>query len=274
MKLTSTLVAGLLIAASALSLSAQVAYTSAGSTYTQNFDNLFGAVPANNTTVDAATTLPAGWSVVEAGANANALLRVHGVAATGATPTGLTTGDSFLYGASLSNERAFGSYASGSLNTVFGLHLQNTSGATISDFTLTFDGEQWMNGRNASAINNTLTFSYGVGNASLTAGSFTTVAGLNFTAPVGGTTTPDESRDGNDSASRTASISASVTGITWANGQSLWLRWTDANDVGNDDGLAVDNLSFTTTAVPEPSAYAALAGVAILGFAALRRRRA
>lgn len=36
----------------------------------------------------------------------------------------------------------------------------------------------------------------------------------------------------------------------------------------------VDNFTLTTTAVPEPSSFAAFGGLAVLGFAALRRRRA
>ena len=46
-------------------------------------------------------------------------------------------------------------------------------------------------------------------------------------------------------ANRTA-VSATITGLTWAPGQTLVLRWTDVNDGGNDDGLAIDDLSLST----------------------------
>ena len=42
---------------------------------------------------------------------------------------------------------------------------------------------------------------------------------------------------------------------------------------GPDFAMTFDNLAFTTTAVPEPSTYAAVAGVLVLGVAAWRRRR-
>lgn len=43
---------------------------------------------------------------------------------------------------------------------------------------------------------------------------------------------------------------------------------------GTNSGTAsIDNLRITGTAIPEPSAFAALAGVAVLGLAAQRRRR-
>src|SRR6267154_112396 len=119
---------------SANKLNAQVSYTTPGSVYSQNFDNLYVTVPTNNTTV-AATTLPTGWSFVEAGANANTTLRNDNGSS--------GTGDTYLYGATSSNERAFGSYASGSLTSQYGLQLVNNSGATITSFAITYDGEQW-----------------------------------------------------------------------------------------------------------------------------------
>src|SRR5262245_14589685 len=91
-----------LLVMSADNLNAQFSYTTAGSTYSQNFDNLFGTVPANNTTT-AASTLPTGWGFVESNANANLTLRVDNGSS--------GTGDTFLYGATSSNERAFGSFA-------------------------------------------------------------------------------------------------------------------------------------------------------------------
>jgi len=38
-----------------------------------------------------------------------------------------------------------------------------------------------------------------------------------------------------------------VSALTWTNGQSLWLRWSDINDAGNDDALAMDNVSFSAS---------------------------
>jgi hypothetical protein len=59
----------------------------------------------------------------------------------------------------------------------------------------------------------------------------------------------------------------------WAAGDTLWVRWIEKNDPGNDHGLAIDNLSFSVSAVPEPQTYALfIAGIAALTFVARRRR--
>jgi hypothetical protein len=49
----------------------------------------------------------------------------------------------------------------------------------------------------------------------------------------------------------------------------LWIRWADTNDAGNDHGLAIDDLQFSASVIPEPSSCL------LLGLAAvtLRRRR-
>lgn len=255
-----TLILSILTVA-AISAHAQILYTSG--TYTQDFDNLFVTVPANNTTVTTASTLPSGWSVTESLANANTSTRVDNGSS--------GTGDSYLYGATNSNERALGGYSSGSMSVIFGAQIVNNTGSTLTSFTLTFDGEQWKDGGSASAVFNTDTFSYGIGNTSLTSGTFTDVSALNFTALVNNNSA-DVATDGNNATYRSANISATISGITWTAGQSLWIRWSDANDTGNDDGLAVDNVRFS--AVPEPSTYAMFfAGTGVVLLAMRRRAR-
>jgi hypothetical protein len=185
--------------------------------------------------------LPTGWEFVESGSNANTDLRVH----TGAT----STGDTHLFGATGSNERAFGSFASGSLQSQFGAQFMNNTGVRLDQFTLSYIGEQWKDGRSSSAVQNTLTFAFSVDATSLTSGTFTTVPELAFAAPVGGAnpqTGSDVSLDGNLAANQ-STISFTVTGVTWEAGQSLWIRWSDVNESGNDDGLAIDGLSFSAS---------------------------
>lgn len=253
----------ILVSFMATRASAQVSYTTSGSTYSQNFDNLLSPVPSNNSIVNG-NVLPLGWSYVEAGANANISNRVDNGSS--------TTGDTFLWGATGSNERALGSFASGSLTSQFGLQLVNNSGATITGFTLTYDGEQWKDGGSSAAVLNTLAFSYAIGAASLTSGSYVNDTTLDFTALVNNTSA-DAAKDGNNASFRTAGITDTLTGLSWGVGQSLWLRWTDINDPGNDDGLGVDNVSFTTPTVPEPSSFAltALGAVALAKFRARKK---
>ncbi|NHM07349.1 hypothetical protein G4D82_08965, partial [Flavobacterium sp. CYK-4] len=224
-----------------LSASAQISYATAGSNYTQDFNNLLGTVPANNTTI-AASNLPTGWSFVEAGANANTTLRVDNGSS--------STGDTFFDGATSSNERALGAFASGSLTSQFGAVFTNNTGTTLTQFTLSYTGEQWKDGGSGSSVLNKLTFAYAINPTSLTSGTYVNVTNLDFTALVNNNTA-DVATDGNAANRRTA-INYTVTGISWAAGQTLYIRWTDTNDAGNDDNLAVDDLTFSATA-PVPS---------------------
>ena len=56
------------------------------------------------------------------------------------------------------------------------------------------------------------------------------------------------SLNGNDPANRLAK-SATIT-VTANAGQGIWIRWKDTNDVGNDHGLAVDDVSVTAHGGP------------------------
>ena len=158
---------------------AQLSYNTSGSTYTQNFDGVLTTVPADNT-VQSAPPLPTGWSFVETGANANSTYRVHSGA--------VLTSDTVLLGATSSAERALGALASNSLVAQFGLQVTNNTGVTLTEFTLSYTGEQWKDGILSGGVRNTLTFAYGIGNASLTTGTFTLVTALDFVAPISGST--------------------------------------------------------------------------------------
>lgn len=237
--------------------------------YTQNFDTLAlsgTAIPWNDN-----TTL-AGWYLRRIN-DPNVVLANQYEANTGSS----NAGAAYSYGSVDSTDRALGSVASGSVeHLAYGVRLRNNTGVTLNQFTLTYTGEQWRNGGNASAQK--LTFSYNIGGSTIgndqqaTGGTvgyvadpnFTTFSGLDFTSPTVGTTA--SALDGNAAANRTL-ITNTVTGINWGAGQDLWIRWVDLNDVGNDHGLALDDMTFS--AVPEPATMAVLG----LGAAALLRRR-
>jgi len=85
---------------------------------------------------------------------------------------------------------------------------------------------------------------------------------------------PPAALDGNATADRSANLGGTITSAGWANNSTLWLRWIDNNDAGNDHGLSLDNFNFSaagSAVSPEPASMSLL----ILGAAVpmLRRRR-
>jgi hypothetical protein len=79
-----------------------------------------------------------------------------------------------------------------------------------------------------------LNFEYSLDATSLTTGNWTAVTALNFVAPI--TTAPTGTLDGNSSANRT-SVSSNIGSLSIAIGGTVWIRWTDFNASGADDGL-------------------------------------
>jgi hypothetical protein len=251
---------------------AQVSYT--GGTYSQNFDGL-PTTYANNGKVgdspdgwidDTASpganqfSIP-GWylyfptSTGEGGANGHQRFRFG---------NGRNTGAFWGFGSSAADpEKALGSIGATTVSPngtemYTALRLTNNTGVAQTSFTVSYDGEQWRDG-NASTPE-TLRFDYALG-ATLSgmgawndpATAFTSVPALNFTSPVfSGTTDSGTAVDGN-TAGKVAGITGSVFNINWLPGQDLWLRWADPQLASfDDDGLAIDNVSFVTPATGPP----------------------
>ena len=76
--------------------------------------------------------------------------------------------------------------------------------------------------------------------------AWTPVTGLNINE-INTTTTSAAGIDGNLTSNR-ASFTNTVN-LIWPNGTTLWIKWTDSNDGGNDGILALDDFSFTATTV-------------------------
>ncbi|HEY1132325.1 MAG TPA: PEP-CTERM sorting domain-containing protein [Roseateles sp.] len=244
--------AGLL---AALSAHASLSVGSSAFTYGQTFDSL-ATTGATNPWVNDSTL--AGWSIF----NGTTALTTYR-ASTGAD----NAGAAYSFGSAA--DRALGTVASGTVaNPTLALSFTNNSGAALDSFTLHFDGEQWRNGGNTAVQQ--LTVQYGFGSSFAGVTSWTN-AGAGFDVKSIVNTATAAAVNGN-----VAGLSANLGGTistNWAAGDTLWIRWNDVNDVGNDHGLAIDNLSFSVTAVPEPSTYAMLlAGIGAIGFMARRRR--
>jgi hypothetical protein len=149
----------------------------------------------------------------------------------------------------------------------------NGSGGILDGFQVSWEGEQWRNG-NATA--QTMVFEYGLGSSFSTVTSWATPGGLfDFSSVVNGGTAG--AVVGN-SAGLVAGRGGSVSSLSWAVNDTLWLRWVELNDTGSDHGLAIDNFSFTASrpsaAVPDGGTTFALFGLAFAGLAGLRRKSA
>ena len=243
----SLLTLTILLVLPATSALADISYTSAGSSYGQNFNSLSTTTGTNITWTNDSTI--AGWF-------SN---RTTYRASTGSD----TTGSLYSNGSAAASDRALGSIASGGTGTIQnGVRFTNNTGITLTQFTVTYDGEQWRNGGNTTQ--HSLTFDYVTGaGVTLSSGGYSGVSQLNFNGPIA--TATAAALDGNAAANRVAGITFNVKDITWLPGQQIMLRWTDLNDTGNDHGLAVDNFNFV--AVPEPSSMmvVSLVGLAIAG---------
>jgi hypothetical protein len=259
----------LLAAAALLTLlpaHAVIDVTSTAFTYGENFDTLTTATTAQAWAND--STL-AGW---------NLFISTGAAAATIAADIGSSNAGTFRsFGDAGVAERALGGVASG--GTYFGspasaavagwiaVAFSNSTGAALTGFTIGYSGEQWRNGGNTSAQTMVLEYGYGATFGAVSAwlapgGSF------DFTSPVTGATAAAVA---GNSTGLVAGLGGTVN-TSWAAGDTLWLRWVERNDVGNDHGLAIDDVSFSVSAVPEPGSLALLlAGIAAVGFLSRRR---
>lgn len=210
-----------------------VSLTTAGSAYTQNFDTLSNV--AGSTTNSLTLT---GWFHTESGGGVrdNEQYAVD----TGAS----NTGDTYSYGAAASTERALGGYRSGTLIPTFGACFTNNTGVSITSLAIAYNGEEWRLG--TAGRTDQINFAYSTNATDLSTGSWTDVAGLNFVTPDIVTTGP---KDGNAAGDRTA-LAATISALSIANGATFWIRWTDNDASGADDGLAVDDFSLTPNAAP------------------------
>ena len=220
-------------------------YTTSGSIYSQSFDSLpssgssslTGLGPFDTDAAPISAVDTQGWQFLKyQGNSSNALFSAN----TG----GSTSGSAYSYGSTGSTDRSLGALTSGSGNYRLGMVLQNNTGETLTSFTLSYLGEQWRNG--GSGNTDTLSFDYSIGSGTaINAGqNFAPVAGLDFSSPVTGAGAT--ALDGNLPANQRA-VSGSVSGLAWAAGDYLIIRWTDNNISGSDDGLALDNVSFTAS---------------------------
>jgi uncharacterized protein len=264
-------VAALVAAAVATTASAQSIVSFTG-TYAQNFDSLASTGTSASWSNNPSFPVVQGWSAWRANSAGNTAARdatSNNFTAYGINDGGSNGGNLYSYGSIGSTDRALGSLSSGTPGDILVvLALRNDTGSPISNITLTYDSEQWRNGGNTALHSTVLdykvvsTIAFSDTEANFTTGYTAPGAAFNTVTNVASSTAA--AVDGNV-AGLTAGRGGAIS-LTWNPGQILLLRWWDNNDVGNDHGLAIDNVSI----IPTPGAIA-LMGVGAL--VATKRRR-
>jgi hypothetical protein len=215
---------------------AQLSYTTAGSTYNQDFTGL-GTANIVTTNGDLGSVIPAvnGWFFRETSATAPGNVTV-----TAGTGSG-NGGDTYHFGATGNTERALGGLQSGTNIPTIGFYLTNNTGVTLNQVAIAYTGETWRIGATGRA--DKLDFQYSTDATALNNGTWTDFDGLDYANSAAAATA-------SGSMLQSASISGTITGVNIPNGGTLFIRWNDFNASGSDDGLAVDDFSLTAIASP------------------------
>lgn len=150
----------------------------------------------------------------------------------------------------------------------YGMRLTNNTNQILTEFTVNYTAEQWRDALTSGSFvpNQSVTLDYRFGGTDIQSGTYVELPTGGFDSFVD--TGTGNGVNGNLPANRAIGKGATVTDIAWAPGTDLWIRWTHTQYVGNDHGLAIDDVIFT--AIPEPTAFSLLA----LAAAVLCSRRA
>lgn len=222
---------GAAVLISGIASAAPISITQFNAAVNENFDTL----PSTGTT-NPVTALPNGWTFAETGTGANTTF-----AADDGT---LNQGNTYSYGASGSSERALGAIQSGSLISTLGAEFKNDTGGTITSLTISYTGEEWRLG--ATGRTDRLDFQFSTDASGLADGTWTDVDALDFTTP--NTVGPAGKINGNGTGNFTA-LGTTINGLNIPAGATFWIRWSDFNATGADDGLAVDVFSLSAGGV-------------------------
>jgi hypothetical protein len=212
-----------------------VSLTTLGVNYDQNFNTL--------ASTGSSSTLPTGWILLESGSSsANNGLYAAGTGSSNA-------GDTYSFGSSGSTDRALGGLRSGTLLPTIGASFTNNTGSAISALQIQYQGEQWRLGT-ANRGSDRLDFQISHNATALNNGVWIDVDALDFTGPINTGTLG--ALIGNNNA---VTITYEIQGLNIANGQTFFIRWTDVDVSGADDGLSIDNFSLMPKGIitPEPT---------------------
>lgn len=208
----------------------QISITAIGTPHNENFDSMGSA----------GTTFVTGWTAIRAAGTGTALATLTMAVDDGTA----NSGNVYNLGTTATTERAFGTLASGSTIPAFGASFINNTGSTVAAVSISAVMEQWRAAQ-TSTVNEVVSFSYSLDATSLSTGNWTPVTTLDLIEKLTSTTAA-AAVDGNLAANQT-NISGNISGLTWANGTTMWIKWVDVNDTGSDGTYAIDNFVFNAT---------------------------
>lgn len=235
--------------------------------YAQISISSFGTAVTESFTIGTSATasLPTNWKMTAAGtASPTWSDAANLTATTQASSTGSpTTAGRYNWGnGTTTTDRAIGFMSNSSSvpspSSIMAFY-SNTTGSTIDSLTITFDIERYRINTAAAAV----TF-------------FTSINGSTWTAQTAGNTgafsTGASAYNFTNGTVVSKSVTLSSLGLT--SGSSFYLRWNFDTTGANSQGLGLDNVSLTASAIPEPSTYAAIFGaLALVGTVWHRRRQ-
>ena len=227
--------------------------------YTQNFSNL----PATSTYVSGITGKgPYFLGSIHTGLTGLFIAQTNGsnTVLNFATSSGSNaTSGIFSYGpasgATNTATRGLGSLASSAGAYVFGISFTNNTGTVIDQFEIELTAAQWRKGGSGKA--NEWTFLYhlsGTNNSGTnnvldsltkkdTTLNFTSVQTSTGTAALNGLLTVNQQRKKD-----------TLFNLQWKPGEQLILKWQDKDEVGNDDGMALQQLICKALTMPDNTA--------------------
>ncbi len=179
-----------------------------------------------------------GWYFLETGSNLN----LNITASTGSSGTG----DTYNFGTTSAVDRTLGGLQSGNLNPTIGFYVTNNTGSVITSLTISYTGEQWRLGTIGRL--DKLDFQYSQNATALNNGNWIDADVLDFIAPV--TSGLTGSLNGNTVGNNSA-ITNIITGLYIPNASNFFIRWSDFDATGAEDGLGIDDLTLTAgVAIP------------------------
>lgn len=224
--------ASIILIGTSLISQAQVAVTNIDQVYTQDFTAL---TPVNIPWVNN-FSLP-GWYVVRQTNEVNTLLANDG---------STSIADLYNFGINADPGRSLGAIVAPDQSAFIGLRITNTqpTNYTISAIDISYRGKQWRRGNFAGeqalrffTRKNGTDFLADTNNAGWTAQPT-----FDFISPQ--TNDFPAILDGNNPTNQIF-ITNTLTGLSIASGEELWLRWSFISPIINGHGLAIDDVSLT-----------------------------